>query len=298
MKRVATISTKRPKTRPNRRLTAVGTRACLLVVWLVTSTTVACGEPTDEPSTQSKDATDTGSAGRAKAKFGEGCKSNTECPPGQFCMQSEFTPTAFCTAFCDAPKDYCELASVGGANALCVEMPGVWTGPTRTVCDEQDKCEKRGRPFCAPVCSNTSECTASWKSWEQCSKPAYKNVPLYNDLPTKVCMAPASHGQIVVDPQSCQWEDKITDPKVQEAKQLCKAHCDFLTTCQLFDPKQEAASCCTWRCFQKMTPEGRISQDRKEEIKCYIKAFSAARGTPKVCELYKEQCPNLEHPRG
>ena len=230
--------------------------------------------------------------------FGEGCGANNQCPAGQLCLQSEFTPTAFCTTFCDSPKDYCDKGAVGGANALCVQMPGSWTGPTKQVCDDNGKCEKQGRPFCAPVCDNTSQCTSIWSSWEKCAKPAYKGVALYNDLPTQVCMAPSSHGQLVVDPFSCDWESKITDPKVAEAKQLCKAHCDFLTKCQLFDPKVEAAACCTWRCFQKMTPEGTIDQDRKAQIKCYLNAFFGSPGTPKACELYKDQCPDLEHPRG
>lgn len=232
--------------------------------------------------------TRTGAAG-----FGTGCTRNADCKAGLFCMQSEFTPTAVCTKFCTTPKEYCEADGLHGITALCIQMPGAWNGPTRTV-----KSNKEGRPFCAPTCQNTGECTQLWSSWEKCEKPAYKNVPLYNDLPTKVCMAPSSHGQLVVDPLTCDWEAKITDPAVQEAKQLCKAECEFLTKCQLFDPKKEAAACCTWRCFQKLTPSGKVDQDRKEHIKCLLKAYEAARTTPKVCELYKEQCDPLLHPRG
>lgn len=272
-------------------------RAIALILLMIT---VFCGGCSDEPSNDSGSAQDAGSAPVAgDGKFGEGCKKNADCGEGLLCMQSEFTPTAFCTTFCDTAKDYCDAEKVGGAKALCVQMPGTWNGPTKTACDAAGECKKIGRPFCAPVCDNSGECATLWSSWEKCAKPAYKNVTLYNDIPTKVCMAPSSHGQVVVDPRTCNWEDKITNPKVTEAKQLCKAHCDFLTKCQLFDPSTEAASCCTWRCFQKMTPEGAVDQARKNVINCYIKAFfEAAPGTPKVCELYKEQCPELQHPRG
>ena len=271
--------------------------ATITAIVLLFALLSACGSDGSDGDSAAK-GNDAGAASAPTSSFGAGCTNNGDCPEGLLCLQSEYTPTAFCTKFCDSPKDYCDSAEMGGANALCVQMPGAWNGPTRNKCDAGGKCEKVGRPFCAPICDNSSQCTSRWKSWEKCAKPAYKNVLIYNDLPTKVCMAPSSHGQIVIDPRTCDWESKITEPAVQEAKQLCKAHCDFLTKCQLFDPKTEAASCCTWRCFQKMTPEGVIDQDRKETIKCFIKAFSAARGTPKVCALYKDQCPDLEHPRG
>ncbi len=258
--------------------------------------TVGCGGDDTDGGTNKE--VDAGTSKTPTKGFAQGCTSSSDCKDGMVCMQSEYTPTPFCTRFCDNPKDYCDQDELGGVNALCLQMPGVWNGPTKNECDANNKCNKIGRPFCAPICNNTATCTGLWDSWEKCTKPAYKNVLLYSDLPTNVCMAPSSHGQRVVDPLTCDWEKKVTDPAVQEAKQLCKAHCDFLTKCQLFDPKKEASACCTWRCFQKMTPEAKIDQDRKAVVKCYIKSFSAARGTPKVCELYKEQCPALDDPRG
>ncbi len=258
---------------------------------------VLCGCGTEDSASAGGDEQDaSGAPSKPTSVFGKGCKKNADCPDGLMCMQSEYSPTAFCTKFCETDQDYCDGAELGGAKALCIAMPGVWNGPTRQVCEP--KCEKRGRPFCVPTCQNTAECKSTWGSWEKCTKPAYKNVALYNALPTKVCMAPSSHGQPVIDPRTCAWESKITDPAVVEAKQLCKAHCDFLTKCQLFDPKVEATSCCTWRCFQKMAPEGAIDQQRKAHIKCILKAFGAARTTQKVCQFYKEQCDPLEYPRG
>lgn len=223
-----------------------------------------------------------------KAGLGEACGS-VGCASGLTCIDGDWAPEPWCARPCSNPGDYCdavETSSNAGAplngNSLCIALPGDFQGATAT--------------FCAPTCNNTDACRGLWTGWSKCAKPTWKNKALYPALPTLVCQAPASQGQVVVDPVACDWEDKVTDPKFTNAKQVCKAYCSFLQICQLWDTKKEKLACCQWRCFQDLTPGGTLDDEAEDLKKCYIKAFNSAQGTPKVCTLYQEQCPVIADP--
>jgi hypothetical protein len=199
-------------------------------------------------------------------------------------MQSDYSTSGWCTLWCDNPKDYCDAEALGGAKALCLKMPDEFKGPSK--------------PFCALRCDNTPQCTKVWSGWEKCAKPAYKNINLYNELPTKVCMAPASHGRVQIDPIRCDWQDKVTGISgYQIATQVCKAYCTYLTKCKFFDPNKEHIDCCTWRCFQRMTPSGKFDDGVEDEIKCYTTAFfQAYANTPEVCSGPTKDCGEPRDP--
>lgn len=211
-------------------------------------------------------------SGGGGAVFGAGCVANDDCAEGLFCMQSEFAPAGWCTVFCPVALagDHCVDPALKGVDGLCIQMPSGFRGPVK--------------PFCARTCQNTAECTDIWSAWEACEKPSYKEENRYNNVPTRVCAAPSAHGQVQVDPIACTWEAAYSQPKFQEAKQVCKAYCTYLKSCQLFDTKKENYDCCTWRCFQKATPKGLVDEDRMSELKCYTQAFYVAyAGTPRIC---------------
>lgn len=257
---------------------AAGRRALEgLGLWAWVALVCACGSDQKAADANPDAAGAVEVAGGGTAGLGAGCTKNTDCASGLFCMQSEFAPSGWCTALCDTPGDYCAEPRTGGVPALCVQMPAGFQGPAK--------------PFCTRRCDNTLQCTDVWVGWETCAKPAYKNTALYNDLPTKVCMSPASHGQVQVDPVLCDWQDKVTDPQFQAAKQVCKAYCTYLKTCQFFDANKENIDCCSWRCFQKMTPTGVVDDKIEDEMKCYTTAFfQAYANTPQVCTGPSNDC--------
>ncbi len=245
----------------------------------------ACGSEASPPAA---------GGGVTKAGLGQAC-GEAGCAAGLICVDGDWAPAPWCAKACDNPGDYCDqleadspamAGSDPGAplqgNSLCVALPGDFQGGTAT--------------FCAPICDNTDACRGLWTGWSKCAKPTWKNKVRYPALPTLVCQAPASQGQVVVDPVACDWEDKVTDPKFSNAKQVCKAYCSFLQICQLWDPKKEKLSCCQWRCFQDLTPGGTLDDAAEDLKKCYIKAFNSAQGTPKVCTLHREQCPAIGDP--
>ncbi len=257
----------------------------LLPLLLLTGPTLltACGEGADETpdTTSTADAETEVQAGTNP--FGAGCTTNAECTPGLFCMQSDFAPSGWCTVFCDKPGDHCAAPVLGDVGGLCIQMPKEFRGPIK--------------PFCAVKCDNTAECTAIWKNWETCEKPSYKNVNLYNVLPTRTCSAPSSHGQKAVDPSACIWEAIYSEPKYAEAKQVCKAYCTYLKSCQHFDTKKRKFDCCTWHCFQKTTPKGKVDEDYMSDLKCYTHAFfNAYRGTGEVCTGPPKDCGGAADP--
>ncbi len=254
---------------------------------LLSSAAIGCGS-TPAPVVAETDASNADLP--PKAGFGQACQLATGCGPGLQCMQSEFAPFGWCTRDCNNPKDYCVGPELGGKKAFCVLMPDGWQGQKAA--------------FCAPICDNLGDCHALAPAWEKCEKPTYKQAVLagYNALPTKVCDAPSSFGQIIVDPITCAapkgvpWKDAITDPDpgIQEAKQVCDAFCGFLTSCQLFDAKLLNPNCCTWHCFQSLTPSGNIDNAKKSKIKCYNNAFyTAFANTSEVCTGYNAQCGPL-----
>ena len=256
----------------------------LSALLLVLPAIAACSTPTssaiDQGSKQQSE--DTGST-EPTVPFGGACTKNSECALGLLCMQSDFSTSGWCTMWCDNPKDYCDADELGGAKALCLKMPDNFKGPSKA--------------FCALRCDNTPQCNKVWSGWETCAKPAYKNINLYNDLPTKVCMAPASHGRIQIDPIRCDWEDKATRSHFQGPKQVCKAYCTYLTKCKFFDPNKEHIDCCTWRCFQRMTPGGKVDDGVEDEIKCYTTAFfQAYANTPEVCSGPTKDCGEPRDP--
>jgi len=209
-----------------------------------------------------------------KAGFGRACTLASGCAAGLKCMQSEYAPFGWCTRDCattEKAADYCVGPELGGNKAFCVQMPTKETGA------KQDWLGQKA-PFCAPICDNTGDCHALDAQWEKCEKPTYKQavLPGYNALPTKVCDAPSSYGQIIVDPITCQWKDKVKDmaPTTQPAVGICDNYCTFLTTCQFFDPKQIQPNCCTWHCFQSLTPGGLIDNAKVSAIKCFNNAYN------------------------
>ncbi|MCB9739996.1 MAG: hypothetical protein H6747_12090 [Deltaproteobacteria bacterium] len=256
-----------------RRIRTTAPWATTLAVLLL----AGCGS---EPVGTATDATVAGGT----AAFGAACKTDTDCKTGLFCQSGDFAPEPFCTMACDEEKTYCDEAETGGVQGLCIQVPDDFQGPVRR--------------FCAPICNNTGECKALSTMWSTCDKPEWKNVRLYPELPTRICLSPETHGQIVVDPVLCDWEKHVTDPKFSSAKQVCKAYCDFLVTCKFWDKKQEALECCGWRCFQKMTPGGAVDDKVEDETKCYLNAFGAAQGTGKVCEAgyYEQSCGAIGDP--
>lgn len=228
-----------------------------------------------------------GPAAVAKPSFGQRCDPSAGCEKPLQCIDSEYAPHPWCGASCDSSqlKNYCTAEQLGSAGAagqqgLCVQMPAGFAGPQQ--------------PLCLPICSNLASCQALDPQWETCAQPSYKGLTFIKDLPTKVCQAPSAHGQNKVDPLTCDWAAKATDPSYADAKTLCKAICaGFLKSCQLW-PKSQSADCCGWACFQYVTPGGIVSTVRLDsEIKCYIKAFTAYAQTPKVCEAYATECPPL-----
>ena len=216
--------------------------------------------------------------GSAKAEFGARCGANADCATGLFCLDSDYSPFKWCTRFCatEGAQSPCSSGSLGSTPGLCIQMPPGSRGPSQ--------------PFCAPVCGKLAECTSLEKTWETCEKPAYKKIVLYNALPTKVCMAASANGQPVVDPLTCDWTGKVTDPKFDQVKGDCTAYCQFKTTCQLFDPNKEHADCCTWHCFQHLTPGNVVDNAAESCIKCYIKAYAAFQNTDQVCTGWQSQC--------
>ena len=230
----------------------------------------SCSEHEGAATDAGSNAGDAADGGGGESVFAAGCTTNGDCAGGLFCMQSEFAPSGWCTVFCDNPGDHCVDAALNGAGGLCVQMPTGFRGPSK--------------PFCTMKCDNSNDCTAVWASWERCAKPSYKNENIYNDLPTRVCEAPSAHGQVRVDPIACTWESDYMQPQYQEAKQVCKAYCTYLKTCQLFDTKKENYDCCTWRCFQKATPQGKVDETYMGDLKCYTQAFYVSyQGTGEVC---------------
>lgn len=229
----------------------------------------------------------TGTTKAAKPQFGQRCVPSAGCEPPLQCLESDYAPHPWCGASCDSTqlKNYCmaeQLSSTGsaGPQGLCVQMPSNFAGPTQ--------------PLCLPICSNLATCTALDDQWETCAQPSYKGLTFIKELPTKVCQAPSAHGQIKVDPVSCDWAAKATDPIYADAKSLCKAICaGFLKSCQIW-PKTQSTDCCGWACFQYVTPGGTVNTKRLDsEIKCYIKAFTAFAQTPEVCTAYADECPAL-----
>lgn len=224
---------------------------------------------------------DSSAASASLPTFGQPCGAKLECAAGLECQQSDYASVPWCTAPCsvDKVKNYCDSAALQGVPALCVQMPADFAGPKT--------------PFCAPVCSNLAACTALGSQWELCNKLEYKKKVLITDLPTKVCMAPSANGQVKVDPVVCDWEAKVTDPLLSEAKQQCKLVCkSFLMPCQYW-PKTQSEACCGWACMQYLTPGGALDNDRLSgEIKCLTNAFAAYKDGPKICTGWQEQgCP-------
>jgi hypothetical protein len=211
--------------------------------------------------------------------FGHSCTSDAACAPGLFCMQDEFAPFGWCSAPCTTPRSFCDPADLGGQTALCIQMPADFSG--------------RSEPFCAARCQTLAGCRDLAAGWETCEKAHYKNTDRYPELPDKVCMAPSAHGQIKVDPTTCAWEDKVTDPAVQEAKQRCRVFCDFKKACQLFDPSSTPYDCCTWACFGAMTPNGQMDNEYRNRIACFNNSFAANQNTPKVCTAWQTDCEPL-----
>ena len=253
-----------------------------LAAWLIVVTAglaAGCGEP---------EATADAGAGAADTEqqvgFGQTCERNSQCPTALFCMQSEASPTPWCTRFCDSaagenPKGFCQPDTLGGHKALCVKMPDDFAGPTK--------------PFCTPSCDTLNDCTALDPMWEKCDKPSYKNLYLDPELPSKSCQAPSARGRIQVDPLTCAWEAKVTEPQLQEAKGICKSWCTFLTTCQHFDTKHKPLACCTWACFQDLVTAGHIDTAKKDRYRCYDDAFGAYQDTPYVCTGPEKDCGAL-----
>ncbi|MEY3015469.1 MAG: hypothetical protein RIT45_4204 [Pseudomonadota bacterium] len=256
-------------TAPGPSRVADGARIAALALGL--ALLVGCG--TDPSADAGSDAT----AG-AGAGFGAACKVDTDCRSGLFCQTGDWAPEPFCTMACDEAKTYCDEATTGGPQGFCIELPSDFQGPVAR--------------FCAPMCNNTAECKAISGIWATCAKPEWKNTPLSPELPTRVCLSPDTHGQIVIDPVLCDWEQHVTDQKYASARKVCKAYCSFLQTCKFWDSKKESLDCCGWRCFQKMTPGGAVDDTVEDETKCYLNAFGAAQGTGKVCDpgYYEQSC--------
>ena len=208
--------------------------------------------------------------------FGQACAQGA-CAAGLACQDSDYAPFAWCTLPCAEEKAPCDKALLGGINGLCIKMPAGWRGPDT--------------PFCAPTCGNSSHCTPLDSRWETCALPAYKKVPMYGDV-GKVCQAPSANGQIIVDPTTCAWQELITDPGVQDLKGICASFCAFLTTCQIKTPSQ-TADCCTWQCFEHLTPGGARDLARVNDAKCYIKSFDANAQSPNVCTAFVGDCGAL-----
>ncbi len=208
--------------------------------------------------------------------FGHACVAGA-CAAGLTCQDSEYAPFAWCTLPCTDVKAPCDSALLGGHAGMCIQMPSGWRGPAGG--------------FCAPTCGNSSQCTPLDSRWETCDVPAYKKQALYGDV-GKVCQAPSANGQIVVDPQTCQWQDLITDPGVQDLKGVCAAFCTFLTACQIKAPSQ-SADCCTWQCFQHLTPGGTRDLARVNATKCYLDSFDANAQNPNVCTAFIGDCGAL-----
>ena len=229
----------------------------------------ACGGTTAEHADASGDAT-------PLPGFGQACVSGT-CAAGLTCQDSEYAPFPWCTLPCTDAKTPCDKAQLGGRTGLCIQMPDGWRGPAA--------------PFCAPTCVNSAQCTPLDNRWETCALPAYKKSPLYGDV-GKVCQAPSANGQIVVDPVTCAWQDKITDPGVQDLKGICASFCSFLTTCQIKTPGQPT-DCCTWQCFQHLTPGGARDMAKVNEAKCYLNSFDGNQQSPNVCTAFITDCGPL-----
>ncbi len=217
-----------------------------------------------------------------KPSFGEPCDAQGQCAPELTCLVGDWAPRPWCGQTCDNVSDYCDAASTDGVATLCIELPEDYQGQTRR--------------FCAPICDNVNQCSAISSDWDKCGQPQWKNKTLYNDLPTRVCMSPDSHGQVLVDPVACDWQDKVDTTKFISVIQVCKAYCTFLKTCQYWDSSRENLDCCRWRCIQEMTPGGAIDDAVEDQKKCFINAFTNAQGTPKVCTLHEQQCDPLRDP--
>ncbi len=216
-----------------------------------------------------------------KPSFGQRCDPKLGCKDGLTCLDSDYAPHPWCTTACPSSqvKNYCDPASVGGAQAFCVQMPASFQGPST--------------PLCLPICANLAACTALDSQWEQCAKPKYKELPLITDLPTKVCLAPSAHGQVQVDPQLCDWQDKVTDPVQVAAKPVCLAACKgILKACQL-GAKERSEACCGWDCWQYVTPGGTLDEQRLSTVKCLNKSFAANQSAPTVCTAWQEDCGPL-----
>ncbi len=208
--------------------------------------------------------------------FGEACPTGT-CAAGLTCQDSEYAPFPWCTLPCTTVKTPCDKAQLGGRAGLCIQMPTGWRGPTE--------------PFCAPTCGNSSQCTPLDTRWETCTNPGYKGKPFYGDV-GKVCAAPSANGQIHVDPITCDWQNLVTDPKVQDLKGMCNEFCTFLTTCQL-KASGQTKDCCTWQCFQHLAPGGVTDEARKAAIQCYISWYSKNTESTILCSGYVDQCGAL-----
>ncbi len=276
MRRVPAPALPRASRSPSPGPLRLATLAALPVVAL---SVLALGCGSERGSTTDPDG---GGSGATAPAFGEACTADGDCAPGLLCIDGDWAPQPWCGKACDNPGDYCDTLTTHDVGSLCIQLPDDFKGATKQ--------------FCAPICTNGDTCSGLWSGWDKCAKPAWKNKALYNDLPTKVCQSPGTHGQVVIDPVVCDWESKITDPKYTNAKQVCKAYCSFLKTCQIWDTSKEKLTCCQWRCFQDMTPGGKVDDAVEDAKKCYVTAFNNAQGTPKVCTLHEEQCQPIGDP--
>ncbi|MFZ4578576.1 MAG: hypothetical protein ACOYOB_09310 [Myxococcota bacterium] len=219
---------------------------------------------------------DTGATAVAKAGFGERCDDDAGCSTGLTCQKSEYNTFSWCTRPCDNPGDYCSGDGLGGGKGFCVQMTAGWRGPAEA--------------FCAPYCSKLADCKGLDAQWEACSKPDYKGTPLYPALPVLVCQSPSAHGQLVVDPATCDWESHYTKTPFLEVKNECKLFCQFLTTCKL-QPSTIKPECCSWQCFRWVTPNDQVDYQRlsgSHGVKCFTKSFTSHSETGNVCTAWQD----------
>lgn len=252
-----------------------GRRRCrtTMATWLLALAVALPGCGSDETGTTAVDTTSGGTAA-----FGAPCAVDGDCKAGLTCIGGDWGPKPFCGRVCTEPKTYCDADLTGGPQGFCIQLGDDFQGSERT--------------FCVPMCQQTAECKAISGIWQSCGVPTWKNVKLAPELPTKVCQAPDTQGQVVVDPVTCDWEGLITDPQFQSAKQTCKTFCTFLKTCKFWDTKTSPLTCCSWNCFQEMTPGGAVSAPVEACKKCQINANGSVANTAKVCDTgyYDDKC--------
>lgn len=213
--------------------------------------------------------------------FGAPCTADTECVGG-LCLESDYSPFAFCSRRCDTPGDVCAEDS-GPALSFCAALPDDLVTPGLT---------ETPRPaVCLPLCGDLPACKALSVQWERCDPPTWKGQALYGTAGgLRVCGAPSANGKPITNGDTC--EDWQAAWRGQYGPQVgvCEAMCEFLGACDLL-AEGGSLDCCGRGCIGRMVDAtGGVDVPYEKTQKCFVTSYFGHRGTTSVCKAPAEDC--------